>query len=513
LYVLKVKKVTLATIRQITEKTMKALCAFIFACLAAAQDTQANREPALVNVSPASNRQFLPLLDIYVPCSDCASLDPTTDSAMTTSLGNATLDDLPVLDLSSSNPDQQTRINWGGLAKSSSMYLGIMHSYRIATEPSTRKALHNSVFGGYFKALGSMHGWSDGDGYYENYLGHPMEGAVSGYLWIHNDPRYRTVEFGGSRDYWMSRLRAYAAAWAFSAQFEVGLMSEAAIGQIQRYCCAYGFVDHVITPNIGMVWLVGGDILDRYVGRKIEDHTRNATIRAIALAGLNPPLSFANVLGFRYPWHRENRPGVHDYQGELYYRKPTRSDSELLPLVPKLEITAVLPSVTRYGNLYCYGGSAVAGFRISERWQWTGEVGGCTLGNDLPKGWSGDSLVFMTGPQWIKHSQSKWSPHFHFRVGGQKVTEDYCLEYAAIGGGVTDGTPCKSDPTGYVRHYEATGPALSLGSGIDVRLNRIFEVRIANLEYVHSWMGKVHGSDFNQGLRFTMGVGLKIGTW
>lgn len=497
---------------------MKKIYAFIFAFLAsvllAAQDTQVKGEADLVDISQAANRQLSPLLDIYFPCSDCTSFDPTADSAMTAISEKATLDELPVLDVSASNADRAAKVNWGGLAKSSSMYLGIMHSYRIATEPSTRSALHNSVFGGYFKALGSMHGWSDGDGYYENYLGHPIEGAVSGYLWIHNDPRYRTVEFGGSRDYWMSRLRAYAFAWALSEQFEVGLISEATIGQVQRYCCAYGFVDHVITPNIGMAWLVGGDILDRYVGRKIEDHTRSATIRAIALAGLNPPLSFANVLGFRYPWHRENRPGVHDYQGELYYRKAIRSDSEFsLPLVPKFEITAVLPSVTRYGNLYCYGGSAVAGFRISDHWQWTGEVGGCTLGNDLPKGWSGDSLQFMTGPQWIKHSQSRWSPHFHIRVGGQKVTQDYCLRYDAIGVGVTDGTPCKSDPTGYARHYEATGPALSLGSGLDVRLSRVFEVRIANLDYVQSWTGKVHGTDFNQGLRFTMGVGLKIGTW
>ena len=89
-----------------------------------------------------------------------------------------------------------------------------------------------------------MHGWSDGDGYYENYLGHPVQGSVSAYIWIHNDVKYRNVEFGKNPDYWKSRLRAYAYAWAFSEQFEIGLLSEASIGQIQRYCCQYGFVDH-----------------------------------------------------------------------------------------------------------------------------------------------------------------------------------------------------------------------------------------------------------------------------
>lgn len=130
----------------------------------------------------------------------------------------------------------------------STFYLGVMHGFRIATEPSTQKALGNTPFG-YSTALGAMHGWSDDDGYYENYLGHPIEGAVSDYLWLHNDLRYRNVEFGKSRDYWMSRLRAYAYSWSFSEQFEIGLINQASLGQIQRYCCADGFVDHVITPK------------------------------------------------------------------------------------------------------------------------------------------------------------------------------------------------------------------------------------------------------------------------
>jgi hypothetical protein len=122
--------------------------------------------------------------------------------------------------------DGRNKVSWTPLARQSLVYLGIMHSFRIATEPSTRNAMANPVAGGYFRSLGAMHGWSDGDTYYENYLGHPIEGAVSGYLWIHNDPRYGNVEFGRSRDYWMSRLRAYAFAWAFSEQFEIGCLAK-----------------------------------------------------------------------------------------------------------------------------------------------------------------------------------------------------------------------------------------------------------------------------------------------
>ena len=198
-----------------------------------------------------------------------------------------------------------------------SLFLATMHSFRIATEPSTRAALGNSFFGGYFAGLGAMHGWSDGDGYYETYLGHPIQGAVSGYMWIHHDPKYRIVQFGQSRDYWMSRLRAYGWSWVESEQFKIGLVSEATIGQIPRYCCGYGFNDHIMTNNGGIVWIVGGDILDRYLVTKIENHTTSVPLRVIARVGLNPPLGMANLMDLNYPWHRENRPGVREYRGEM----------------------------------------------------------------------------------------------------------------------------------------------------------------------------------------------------
>lgn len=147
----------------------------------------------------------------------------------------------------------QPSIAWGDLFKHELLFLATMHSFRIATEPSTREALGNSFFGGYFAGLEAMHGWSDGDGYYETYLGHPIQGAVSGYMWIHHDLHYRVVQFGKSRDYWMSRLRAYGWSWVESEQFKIGLVSEATIGQIPRYCCGYGFNDHIMTNNGGMV--------------------------------------------------------------------------------------------------------------------------------------------------------------------------------------------------------------------------------------------------------------------
>jgi hypothetical protein len=406
--------------------------------------------------------------------------------------------------------NEKSTVKWKSLMYESSLYLGVMHSFRFATEPSTRMAMGNQP-SGYFDALGAMHGWSDGDGYYENYLGHPIQGAVSDYMWIHNDLRYRNVAFGKSRDYWMSRLRAYAYSWTFSEQFEIGLFSEASLGQIQRYRCAYGFVDHVVTPNFGMIWLVGGDIIDRYVTRPLENRTSSVKARSILRGVINPPQSFANILALRYPWHRENRP---DYDGQLYLREESANlGTFMLPLVPKFELTAAMPSYTRMGPDYCLGGSGVGAFRLSDFWQWTLEVGGCTLGNSLPHHWSGDSLIFHMGPQWIMHNSSRWSPHAHFRVGGQKITEEYCAVPEKSPGGLIYGTPCKSEPNQRAQHYESTGFSISTGAGLDVKLNSALAIRVANLDYMYSWLHPVAGTDYNQGVRFTTGLVLRIGTW
>ena len=421
-----------------------------------------------------------------------------------------------------SSDAREPGVQWKSLMSASLLYVGGMHAFRIATEAGTREGLHNSIIGGYFKALGAMHGWSDGDGYYENYLGHPIEGAVSGYIWIHNDPRYQAVQFGASRDYWMSRLRAYAFAWAFSEQFEIGPISEASIGQIQRYCCAYGFVDHVITPNGGLVWMVAGDALDRYVTVPIERRTRNPAIRILARGVLNPPQSFANLMMLRYPWQRDNRPSVTRYEEEMYLR-PSRLLSAAVStngtpagfdVVPKFELVASVPSLHQLGGLNCLGGGGIGAFRATDFWQWTVEVGGCTLGNSLPSNWSGDSLTFTVGPQWIVHTAGRWSPHAHFRIGGQKVTEQWVdPALQEVLSQLPGGAQTQKYYDLYTRHWETTGFSLSVGGGLDVGLNRALALRVAGLDYTRSWLGDMNGRNFDHGFRLSTGVVLRVGTW
>ena len=153
-------------------------------------------------------------------------------------------------------PAEAGNVEWAQLANSSLRLLGVMHAFRLATEPGTRAG----GFGlgrDYFRGLGNLHGWADGDPFYVNYVGHPMQGTVAGHLWLLHDRRYRNAEFGSGRNYWKGKLRAAAFAWAFSEQFEIGVLSENSIGHTQKDFPQQGFVDHVVTPVAGLGWMIG----------------------------------------------------------------------------------------------------------------------------------------------------------------------------------------------------------------------------------------------------------------
>jgi hypothetical protein len=67
------------------------------------------------------------------------------------------------------------------------------------------------------------------------------------------------------------------------------------------------YVDLVVTPVAGTGWLVGEDMLDRYLIRRLEDKIGNRKLRILIRTFLNPTRSFANVLRGHWPWYRDNR--------------------------------------------------------------------------------------------------------------------------------------------------------------------------------------------------------------
>jgi hypothetical protein len=198
-------------------------------------------------------------------------------------------------------------VQWRSLLRESFFFLSVQQSFRAAADSDTRNNLGGNFFSGYWNSVRNLHGWSDGDPFIVNYVGHPIEGAVAGYIWTHNDPRFRNAEFGRNREYWTSRLRAMVFAGAYSEQFEIGPISEASIGHIQSRFPQQGFVDHVITPTVGTGWMVAEDAMDRYVIRRIERHTHKRWVRIVARSFLNPAHTFANCMELDVPWSRETR--------------------------------------------------------------------------------------------------------------------------------------------------------------------------------------------------------------
>lgn len=208
--------------------------------------------------------------------------------------------------------DSMHGFQWGAAFKQSLLFLGIQHGFRLATEEGSRADLKGPFFRDYWKSLTSLKGWADGDPFIVNYIGHPMMGAVSGYIQIQNDPKGIDEKLSLKKSYWISRLKAMGWSAAYSTQFELGLVSEATLGNIgiRPYGKAknpMAYVDLVVTPVVGTGWLVGEDALDQYFISRIERRLPNRTTLVLVRSFLNPTRSFANIMRGKWPWHRDDR--------------------------------------------------------------------------------------------------------------------------------------------------------------------------------------------------------------
>ena len=204
------------------------------------------------------------------------------------------------------------RFNWRGALVQSFNFLAIEHSARM-TQSKTREEFGGRFIKDYFASVKGLKSWGDGDSVFTNYVGHPMQGAIAGYIQIHNDPGGMFLQFDNSREYWSSRLKALGWSAAYSTQFELGVLSEATIGNVGKRPGTMGAVDLVMTPTGGFGLIVLEDALDRYLIQRLESRTAGRVRRILYRSVLNPNRAFANLLRFRYPWHRDSRPGVSEF--------------------------------------------------------------------------------------------------------------------------------------------------------------------------------------------------------
>jgi hypothetical protein len=197
--------------------------------------------------------------------------------------------------------------NWEGAAKQSLYFLGIEHAQRL-TQEKTRIELKGPFFPDWKESVAGLQTWSDGGRFFTNYIAHPMQGGVSGFIQIQNDPHGKSLEFSGSRAYWNSRMRALGWAAIYSTQFELGPISEATIGNVGKKKGTAGCVDLVITPTGGLGMIVLEDVLDKYLLKKLEQRTVDIRKRRLYRVLFNPQRSLANFLRGKAPWYRDSRP-------------------------------------------------------------------------------------------------------------------------------------------------------------------------------------------------------------
>lgn len=196
--------------------------------------------------------------------------------------------------------------HWKGALLQSGFMLGTQHGLRMLTA-ETRRELDGPFLKDYWESVKGLKGWGDGDGWLTNYVGHPMMGAVAGYLQIHNDPRGIGQEFGRDQAYWKSRLKAMGWAAIYSTQFELGPISEASLGNVGQQPGTMGFVDLVITPVAGFGFIILEDILDKYWIRKLEARTSSRNTRGFYRIALNPMRSMANFFRLHPIYDRDTR--------------------------------------------------------------------------------------------------------------------------------------------------------------------------------------------------------------
>ncbi|HZD75758.1 MAG TPA: acyloxyacyl hydrolase, partial [Acidobacteriaceae bacterium] len=175
--------------------------------------------------------------------------------------------------------------------------------------------------------------WSDNNPFLDDYVGHPMMGSITNYLWIQNDPKSMTLEQSNTWPYWRRMLRAGAFSTFYSFEWKLGPLGEAAIGhngdhyfsdeKNTVYTNETGWVELVTTPGGGLLWTIAEDALDKHVVQRLEGKSRNPLALTV-YQFLTPSRATANILRFRPPWYRDSRT----VKAKSFFSEPAGPEEE-----------------------------------------------------------------------------------------------------------------------------------------------------------------------------------------
>jgi hypothetical protein len=206
----------------------------------------------------------------------------------------------------SSDEAVSSTFHWKGALAQSALLLGTQHALRMV-QKKTRDHLGGPFWSDYMDSLEGLHGWNDGNPIVTNYGGHPMMGAIAGFIQIQNDPRGMSLEWDPQNPaYWKSRFKALGWAALYSTGYELAPWGEAGIGNVGRDRGTMGFIDLVITPLGGFGMILLEDYLDKKVITNLERGKSPATARVLRVL-LNPQRSVANMMRIERPSYRDRR--------------------------------------------------------------------------------------------------------------------------------------------------------------------------------------------------------------
>jgi hypothetical protein len=214
---------------------------------------------------------------------------------------------------------RECRVHWKQLLISSAAFLTFQNVGNIYTGYWYRwETTHGDWFDRWINSAAGWRWnvWNDQNPFLDDYIGHPMMGGITSYLWIQNDPKGMTLDMSNTWPYWRSRMRALAFSTAYSFQWKLGPFGEAGIGhngdhQVPQagslvWTNETGWVELVTTPVGGLLWTMAEDALDKYVVKHVEEKQRRP-VTLLLLSFLTPARATANIFRFRPPWYRDGR--------------------------------------------------------------------------------------------------------------------------------------------------------------------------------------------------------------
>lgn len=209
------------------------------------------------------------------------------------------------------------KVHWLPILWQSFEWLTAQHSGNILLDSETRQDLTTNPYWSTYVYCVEHYRWdqwTDDTPFIVHDIGHPMMGAIVSSIFEQNDPKARALVYENNGNYWRSRLKAMAYSAVYSAQWKVGPVSEASIGNsgrntyyvphLGRTTNETGFQDFVITPVYGFGWNIGEDAIDRYLMPKVHAHVKNR-FYLTTLFWMTPCKSAANVLRWKPTYYRD----------------------------------------------------------------------------------------------------------------------------------------------------------------------------------------------------------------